>query len=160
MFETAGSYVPGTDFVGTAGGDALCTSLANQAGLSGTFEAWLSDATSSPSTRFTASGVAWFLTSGALVANSWTDLITNGPRANLNVDQNKGTVVSGARVWTGTSTTGTTSGPNCANWATTHPGTGTGAGGVGDYAFTSGFWTVQFSQGCSLASHLYCFQQN
>ena len=54
--------------------DTVCQNLATAAGLSGTFRAWLSNATDSPSTRFTQSTVPYKLVDGTQIADNWTDL--------------------------------------------------------------------------------------
>lgn len=54
--------------------DTVCQKLATAAGLSGTFRAWLSNATDSPSTRFTQSTGPYKLVDGTQIADNWTDL--------------------------------------------------------------------------------------
>jgi hypothetical protein len=73
VFVTSVGPRPGA-LGGLAGADKLCQSLATDAGLSGTFLAWLSTDKESPSTRFTKSGPGWALVDGTMVAESWADL--------------------------------------------------------------------------------------
>ena len=65
---------------GLSGADTTCQNLANAAGLPGTYRAWLSDNTQSPSTRFATSTGAYALVNGVTIAASWTDL-TDGTLA-------------------------------------------------------------------------------
>jgi hypothetical protein len=59
---------------GLAGADAKCQARAVAATLPGTYKAWLSDATGSPSTRFTKSTIPYRLVDGTLIANDFVDL--------------------------------------------------------------------------------------
>lgn len=63
---------------GLAGADAKCAALAAAANIPGTFKAWLSDSTGSPSTRFTRATVDYVLSDRTTVfANGWSDLGSN-----------------------------------------------------------------------------------
>ena len=67
---TSTTYKAG-DLGGLAGADAKCQARAMAAGLTGTFRAWLSDATNSPSSRFPQDAGPYLLVNGGLVANNW-----------------------------------------------------------------------------------------
>jgi len=60
---------------GLSGADAACQSLADAAGLAGTFAAWISDAYDGPSVRLPHASVPYVLTDGAVVARDWGDLV-------------------------------------------------------------------------------------
>jgi cysteine-rich repeat protein len=70
----ATSSVHTGDLGGLAGADAICNMRAQEAALPGTYMAWLSTATDSPSTRFVQSMVPYFLPDGNKVADDWVDL--------------------------------------------------------------------------------------
>ena len=75
---------------GLDGADAKCQALAAAAGLPGTFRAWLSDSTGSPSTRFTQSTLRYVRVDGVKVADDWADLTdaTKLLYAPINVTEN------------------------------------------------------------------------
>ena len=64
---------------GLAGADTICNNLAQQAGLPGTYLAWLSGADASPSERFAKTKLAYVGTDGLLIANGYADLIGKCP---------------------------------------------------------------------------------
>jgi len=157
VFLTNQSFSP--DFGGVEVADAACQNAAELAGIPGTFMAWLSDATSSPSTRFTHSSHPYVRVDGQLVAANWNNL-TSGIIGNpINVTET-GAPVSMAKVLTGTNQSGGTHpSANCAGWSSL-----TGNGGVGNSWQTASDWTLDLSSGLSLCSaigsqRLYCFQQ-
>jgi hypothetical protein len=77
VFISSMAY-PGGALGGLDGADAKCQDLAEAAGLPGSYRAWLSDPTGSPSTRFLRGGGPFRLVDGSLVAKSWAEL-TSGP---------------------------------------------------------------------------------
>ncbi|MBU1241251.1 hypothetical protein KKF84_15400 [Myxococcota bacterium] len=102
----------------SAGTCALtCQNLANAAGLSGTFMAWLIDDTESPSTRFYLSNVPSVLTTGNVVAYNWTDLTDGAINRGINRTQTGALYNSSMSIATGTNAAGTAiAGTNCQNW--------------------------------------------
>ena len=140
-----------------------CQTLATNARLPGTYKAWVSDSTSSPSTRFTRATIPYVRVDGTAIATSWTDLTTaTNLAAAINVTETGGTppVAGGAcgynrMVWTSTNRDGTLyPNGNCSDW--TSPG---GGGSTGDYGATQ-YWTDWCSGGvCSGQGTLYCFEQ-
>ena len=160
---------------GVAGGDCICQYHANEAGLTGTFFAWLSDSTSSPATDFVKSAVPYVRLDGVMVASSWDDLTDGTILAPIevnelggrpNVDPSLGGLTIKV-VWTGTDFDGTSSlqaTRNCLNW-TTAQGDLNQLGGVGGLTEQIGIrWTVFGSDGGSRRCesgphHLYCFEQ-
>nr|MBA3500495.1 hypothetical protein [Deltaproteobacteria bacterium] len=74
VFLTAGQF-SGAQIGGLTGADAKCQAEAMAANLTGTYKAWLSDITGSPSTRFTKSTIVPYVrTDGFLLAQSFDDL--------------------------------------------------------------------------------------
>ena len=59
---------------GLAGADATCQTLAENAGLQGTYRAWLSDSTISAAQRLTHNKGPYVRTDGVIVAHDWDDL--------------------------------------------------------------------------------------
>src|SRR5438045_530753 len=57
------------DFGGITGADATCEDLASDAGLGGTWLAWLSDNDASPAARFVHANVPYALVGGAQIAD-------------------------------------------------------------------------------------------
>jgi hypothetical protein len=157
-------FVTSSSHNGNLGGldaaDAICQARADEASLSGTFMAWLSDGSESPDTRFpTKSAKPYRLVNGTTIANDWADLTSGDIGARIDVTETGSTgVVAG--VWTHTLTSGSAGGTgnvSCSNWASTS--------GNGDYGYT-GFsdakWTNRGQTVCGSgnALRLYCFQQN
>jgi hypothetical protein len=146
---------------GLAGADARCQAAAFAAKLPGIFQAWLSDDTYSPSTRFiTHSNVPYRLVDGTKVADDWTDL-TDGSPLDASINRKAdGTAQTFVMAWTGTTPAGTPiAGQNCSGWASAS------GGGVAGVYMDPSFgplppWTdATTDTPCSGAHQLYCFQQ-
>ncbi|MBP6631238.1 MAG: hypothetical protein KA297_17515 [Kofleriaceae bacterium] len=150
---------------GLDGADAYCQQLANTSPLlRGTYRAWLSDATGSPSTRFTQSTVPYYLPNGALLASSWSDL-TDGFLARAFNVSDAGTVVGDNTPFTNTEANGTpisaaSGAANCVNWTSggASPGAWVGYSAAVDQGWTRNANTGSFTQ-CNVLHRLYCFQQ-
>lgn len=142
---------------GLAGADAICQARATAAGRPGTYRAWLSDTTGSPSTRFTQSAGPYVLVNGTTIANNWADLTDGTLAAPINVTE-LGTVVGPPiAVFTGTRPNGTADPfDHCQNWTMAAVGAGVG----GSVIDTDARWTAFALFGCSDMRRLYCFQQN
>ncbi len=158
---------------GLNGADAICQERARAGNLPGTYRAWLSDGTGSPSTRFRRSGEGYRLPdqAGTPIASDWTDL-TNGDLSHaINVTELGGTVppdpAPAARAWSNTAADGTvrTDVPDddltCVSW--TYNGGGEPRpgvfGGTGAAIATDAKWTAEGSSPCGVPRRLYCFQQ-
>jgi hypothetical protein len=172
VFVTSGLFQGGA-LGGLAGADALCQKYASLGKLPGTYRAWLSDTTGSPSTRFTQDGNPYELVDGTVVADNWMTL-TSGmllhaiDLTEVGGQQTAGTAACGGEVtvWTDTSGDGKVTDPAtaCGTW---NDPTFNGAA-WGDASQTAG-WTVSCGGSlgggfngmplCSLQSALYCFQQ-
>jgi hypothetical protein len=156
--------------------DSECQRLANNAQLSGTYKAWLSDDSSSPSARFTQNAGPYVLVGGAtLVACGWSglgalvhpiDTMENGQKVTNSNACSGGTNMLGQSVWTGTTSSGARvnsgSGPqsgyaDCQNWTTN---AGSWLGVYGCTSFTGDGWTQQTAyMPCNHLNSLYCFEQ-
>lgn len=146
---------------GLSGADAICNAHAAAGSLPGTYKAWLSTITASPSTRFTHPNVPYVLPDGTtVVANDWADL-TDGSLAHA-INQNEASAVSTTffNTWTGTSPLGTSvgSGEDCSAW--TNASSFQLTSQTGDWWSIDARWTVAHNTFvCSAGQRLYCFQQ-
>jgi hypothetical protein len=145
------------DLGGIAGADAKCQQLAEQAGLTGTFKAWLStNPDDDPESRFTgATGYA--LVDGTMIATSWEDLTDGDILAPIDVTETGVRGISNY-VWTNVSATGeSTDSDDCNAWT---DGTWDNYGEFGYSARSDSIWTERFvlPVKCGRWHHLYCFQ--
>jgi hypothetical protein len=174
-------FVTSTLYTGNLGGlsgaDAKCQERASAAGLSGTFRAYLSDTTGSPSTRFNQQVGPYRRVDGVVVAQSYKAL-TSGALLNLlNLTEKGGTppvAKPGAMlanpcgaetsnlVWSNTTFSGAlgSAETSCANWTTTNGGkVAFGRWDVLDhwsnYCAATGGETTR----CASQAPIYCFEQ-
>ncbi|MCA9657841.1 MAG: hypothetical protein KC486_05815, partial [Myxococcales bacterium] len=146
------------DFGGLGDADANCQSLADKAGLSGTYMAWLSDTNSGPSARFgidpSFAGV-FQLVDGTVLANGWGDLV-DGDLATTISQNESGNAVSSSSVWTNTDASGAPKGNvTCSSWTSA---SGLVKGRIGLSEQSDSFWTDFDDTQCSGTARLYCFQ--
>lgn len=155
----------GGNLGGLAGADGKCQDLATIANLSGTYKAWLSDTTGSPSTRFTHSTGPYILVNGTVVANSYADLVSGGIRHAIDLTEygNPGNfdplAASQKYVWSNTMANGAqyVSWASCNNWMVTD---GSANGNWGSAAAVDGTWSSLGTATCNfVTAPLYCFEQ-
>ncbi len=152
---------------GLAGADAVCQQLADSAGLGGTYRAWLSDATGSPSTRFTQSSSPYVLVDGTRVADNWAGLVSGTLRHAISLTEKKTTpptatagllcCTSGTFVWSNTTAQGAlyTSAASCGNW-----GASGGTGSAFGMTDTVNTWSFGCSGAdCTAQAAIYCVEQ-
>ena len=155
----------GAQIGGLSGGDAKCQGAANAAGLNGTYRAWLSDATGSPSTRFVQSTTPYVRTDGVLIANDWKALTDGNLNAPISKTETQSVTASepicnGAThfVFTNTTPAGTMNNPaqSCSGWTSD-----LGGSGWGNFSDASPLWTLTCTGGnfCDKHAPLYCFEQ-
>ena len=157
VFITSGAW--NGNLGGLGGGDGKCQTLANAAGLGGTFKAWLSNNTQNPQSRFVKSTTGYARVDGLDVAKTWADLVDGTILVPLNVNEKKAAVPQ-LDVWTGTNSNGTSLQEDCSGW--TAPGGFGVIGYEGRNNATNGNWTntgVFEASNCSTVQRLYCFQQ-
>jgi hypothetical protein len=147
---------------GLTGGHAKCQAAADAAGLPGTFRAWLSDLTLSPSTdpNFTKSLVPYHRTDGVKIADDWTDLTDGTLNATISVDetgQPSQPLPFPYDVWTGTAANGDPEsfGYTCIEWTRNL----TDPAWVGRTYATDTTWTDAGVGFCTDQLRLYCFEQ-
>ena len=151
-------FITSTTFSGAIGGldaaDMYCQSTATAGGLTGTFHAWISDASSNALDR-TADVGPWYSTSDALVFASKADL-RDAPQSEL-LDEVGGYPQSLAGAWTGTDTQGAATSENCEGWtnATAGASATTGTGFSNDLPWGGGNTSLP----CNAQAPLICFQQ-
>jgi hypothetical protein len=109
---------------GLSGADANCQALAQQAGLAGTFKAWLSDSQIGAATRLTHSASAYVLVDGTLVAGDWSQLASGSLAHPIDRTETGGPPPTGGvpgvldAVWTNTNGDGTIySTTDCGDWS-------------------------------------------
>jgi len=135
--------------------------MADDAGLAGTFMAWLGDGTEGPRERFTQDG-RFVLVDGTLIADSWDDL-TDGTIAHY-IDQTEDgeapteTILrcsTTQAVWTGAWSNGATGGTHCSAWTDDNS-----PGVLGRMDATDSYWTFACTVGaCNFSASIYCFEQ-
>ncbi len=134
--------------------DDLCGGYAAAAGLSGTFKAWLSDSTTSPSTRFTQPTVPYKNVAGQTVAMGWAGLTSGSLQTAILYDET-GAAASGWAM-TGTTAYGTATTNNCGDWIADGAATGT----VGVPFDATAAWSNDANEYCGTqTAHLYCIEQ-
>ncbi|MBZ5708404.1 DUF1554 domain-containing protein [Nannocystis pusilla] len=143
---------------GIAGAASKCQTRAAAAGLSGTWDAWISSAVSSPATRFVKSTTHYARIDGPEIAQTWEDL-TDGT-LDAPIDHNEfGALVPQAMVWTGTAAHGTPLVENCQTWSTSST-LQEGYDGRNDATdFNWSARSLALSLHCAAAQRLYCFEQ-
>jgi hypothetical protein len=155
VFVTSSAY--GGSIGGLDGADEICQIFADGANLPGTYKAWLSDSSASPSTRFVRSTGPYRLVDGTQIAADWAHLTDGSLRAPITLTENGDTVNDSYYVWTYTKVDGTggTSGDHCGNWTDS---TVAGFRGVDTEKDTN--WTQSGTDDCNISHHLYCVQQS
>ena len=144
---------------GLDGGDQKCAMHASDAGLPGTYRAWLADGTGAPIDRFSKDSAGYLLLDGGgSVATGWADLVDGMLARELNVNERGSFNAGQAVVWSNVSPEGRrTSDASCSNWTDGDAGTPTSHGQPGD---VSTGWTQNGPTGqCYNTFGLYCFEQ-
>jgi len=160
VFLTSTNYPTG-NVNGLVGADAICQTLASNAGLSGTFKAWLSTTTTSAASRLTHSTHPYRLVDGTLVANDWTDLTDGSISVSIH-ETESGASVAGEFAWTNTNADGSADAYDCAGWTSS---SASDLGEVGSTADTTAMWTKRAPYYCDgslfggVLRGLYCIQQ-
>jgi hypothetical protein len=151
-------FVTSTTYTGALGGlaaaDATCQSAASSQGISGSFRAWLSDATSNAYDRTTGAG-PWYTTGDQVAFASKTDL-RGAPMAPL-LDEYGGypTRAGNAGAWSGSDVGGTATGQDCGGWTSGSPHAAGTTGTALDASWGGG--NAPFS--CDTLLPIVCLQQ-
>jgi hypothetical protein len=156
------------NFGGVTAADDLCAQEAANAGLAGTYFAWLSDATRSPFVRFSRATVPYVLPDGTAIAPDWDTLVDAGPSVPIAQHADASAVPpddgSPAQVWTGTSIDGRADTYNnasnyCSNWTRNVLEESALVGWVYERVKPGLDWTRANLVPCTGSGYLYCFQQ-
>ncbi len=151
-FVTGGSTGP--NLGGLAGADNLCAAHAQQAGLQGTYRAWLSTSAVTAISRLgTARG--WIRVDGKPFADTAANIAAGRLFHPLRITENGNESFN--PVMTGTNANGTydTTDGSCADWTSSTTGQTAGAG---KSTSTTRYWTKGNTIGCGSAFYsLYCF---
>jgi hypothetical protein len=151
VFVTSNEY--NGNLGGMAGADGKCDQQASSAGLSGSWQAWVSfdDGTNAADRILDGE---YKLVDGTVVANDKADLTDGTLDHPINMDQD-GNLMDGVTVWTGTSALGTLEGETCDSWRSIAE---RDEGQVGNSSRADAGWTSAGEGSCSeISKHLYCF---
>jgi hypothetical protein len=146
---------------GVGGADGLCTAIAADAGLDGSFVAWLGAGTNGPASRIPDPQRQIVYPNDVVVAGNLAELAEAGPRTPIVVTEakemlNVATDCADDCVWTNARANGTVppdGGFDCASWSTS-----TGGGAAGQLGGAHDEWTDGCGvRPCTTRAHLYCF---
>ena len=159
IFVTSTNYTSAS-LGGLSGADTKCATHASNASLSGTWKAWLSDGSTSATSRLSHSSSAYYNMNNQKVANNWSGLINGTLQAAINYNES-GVQLTGTYkwVWTGTNTDGTITSTSrtCVNWTSGDWLNGDAMAGYADN--TDYHWTQDGYEACNTTGHLYCVEQ-
>ena len=159
-FVTSGTYSGGLG--GLSGADSTCSSAASAAGLSRTYNAILSDSSTSADDRLAFSGSIYVVDSNdekTLVAGSGSELwntSSNDLTNQINIDENGDTVTADDYVWTGTTSEGGAQIDNCSDWTSSSSSIN---GDYGNLDLIDSGWIKYGFDTCEQSFHLYCVSQ-
>ncbi len=145
---------------GLAGADTKCQTLANTAGLGGTWKAWLSDTTTNAADRLTHGVLGYYLIDNVTkIANDWNGLVSGSLLSGISMSETGQLIPPGTKVWTNTEGNGikiATSPENtCSNWTTDQY---RAIYGLNERFGGSGWTNTNYTK-CNNALRLYCFEQ-
>lgn len=161
VFLTSTTYTG--NLGGVAGADQKCQDQAANAGLKGTWRAWVSVARSSVNSRFTRTSGNYIKLDGSVIAHGWADLTDGQLDANgINITEQGKTVTVQTSVWTNTMASGDSATYadgtlNCNGFTIIGNGADmsmTGLSATGTYV-----WSNWIAETCTKSLPLYCFEQ-
>jgi hypothetical protein len=140
---------------GLGSGDAICAMAAADAGLPGTYVAWLSTASVNAISRLAGSR-GWIRPDGRVIADRPTELTTTGPRVPIAVTEHGVDLrgVGPAGVLTGTDASGAATMFHCQGWLVPDAATMTAGHLAGGTVY---FTESTLSATCNGSGRLYCF---
>lgn len=140
---------------GVSGAHQKCQALAQAAGLSGTYLAWINGSTGDILDSHEQSTLPYVrIGDQALIANHWSAL-TSGTLANPINRTETGAVVGNEYAWTNSTPQGGTKTSHCSDWTST---SGNGSAGLVPSALSQ--WTDAGTMPCNFGIYrLYCFEQ-
>lgn len=148
-------FISSISVLGSFGGlgvaDAKCAKLAADQGLVGVYKAWLSNVVADALLRIGGTG-PWYRMDGTTVVFSSRTSFPLGPAFPILYNE-KGGLVLGAPVWTGTLPSGSASSTTCENWTA-----GGGDGTIGESDKVGATWTEARVAPCSTQAHFICLR--
>jgi hypothetical protein len=143
---------------GQAGGDGICQTRAQAAGLPGSYKAWLTGSLGTPLTTFTQFQGPYVRIDGVKVADNFADLTDVTIDAPITVTDTGASLAAMGfvPVWTGTNSLGNAQGANCLNWTNA---TSSFTGWNGNALVSAFQWTSLNGRDCNQPARLYCFEQ-
>ncbi len=150
VFVTSNS-VPVGSLGGIAGADAMCAARARDAGLPGTYVAWLSDSDTNAVDRL-AGARGWLRVDGLVFADRVEDIVEGNIFNPIYVDESGSPVDS--NVVTGTEPDGTAAPQTCADW-TDESSAESFRRGESHHVHPD--WTSRSNIVCSQNARVYCF---
>lgn len=137
---------------GTSGADAKCKDAAINAGLAGSYKAWIATSTESADAHIgTASG--WVRTDGKIFARSKADFVAGRHHYPLRVSETGVDLLTARTAWTGALMTGAATANTCSNWTSIATGT---SGTAGEPHTGGTMWSSFSTSGCTGLKSLYC----
>jgi hypothetical protein len=166
VFVTSSSFI--ANLGGIAGADQSCTGAAAAAGIGGTWNAWLSDSTTSALNHiYKVPGPAGYvLMNGTTIAPTWSALVSKiTPLLHpINITEKNALVSDGqTEVWTGTDLAGSSPPGFCrvfgqGDWTSISVSARTPY--VGHLDATDATWSDAYAQSCDRTNvRLYCFER-
>lgn len=152
-------FISSTSYDGSLGGlsgaDSKCQARADAASLGGNWKAWLSDISTSASSRLNHHTGPYKLLNGNTLANNWNDLTDGSIQYPINLSEIN-TTINVPFVWTHSFSDGSIRQlhDDCVSWTSTSSG-----GSTGDSTRTDGGWSDYGATACTQAHPLYCFEQ-
>jgi len=156
IFVTSNSY--GGGLGGIAGADTKCQDSAIDAGLSGTWIAIISDASTDAIDRI--SDGTYIRMDGAQVAGSKPDLFDGGILHSISIDEYGTVLLAPYNVWTGSDEGGegfSDAYMSCKNWVYSDINL---QGVYGDTSEVTGKWIFVDSMECNQQNRLYCIRSS
>ncbi len=154
VFVTSVAY-SGSGLGSLANADSICNTLASDAGLPGSYAAWLSTRTPAVNAKDRIGNHEWVRVDGAAVADSLADLTDGTIQNPINIDEN-GVATGATNVWTATGGNGNFAGAAAeVCWSPS----GQGALRGNPNATTDGIWSAEggWLGQCSPSYPIYCF---
>lgn len=147
---------------GLVGADNKCQTLADSANLGGSWKAWVSDSTTSVSSRMNQSGLPYILVDGtSKIADNWFSLVDGSLDNPILLSETNQVLGLNLRVWTNTAPSGniysSAANSTCTDWTSAVPSRNSRSGI--NSSNTSGEWTNSQNRSCNDHEHLYCFEQ-
>lgn len=163
QFSESIVFVTSTTYDGNLGGlsgaDDKCQARAEAVNLPGTYMAWISDSSGSPSSRFQGDPFQnpYILGFDGEFIGFWGELLSEGPKKPINVDENGNSQTGSA--WTNTAVDGTrqSASLDCNDWSSSDSSLN---GRQGYLTKIDATWTNGGSISCGSSQRLYCFQKS